>query len=88
MLLITLVFSFCDMAKFLLSQPGVGYILSERFNKDPVECFFGQQRSRGQRNHNPSIQQFMQNTQAIIMIHPPAICYGTTRAHKGHETRI
>ena len=67
MLLITLVFSFCDMAKFLLSQPGVGYILSERFNQDPVECFFGQQRSRGQRNDNPSVQQFMQNTQAIIM---------------------
>ena len=55
------------MTKFLLSQPGVGYILSERFNQDPVECSFSQQRSRGQQNDNPSMQQFMHNTQAIIM---------------------
>ena len=55
------------MTKFLLSQPNVGYILSERFNQDSIESFFGQQRSRGQRGDNPSVQQFMQNTQAILM---------------------
>ena len=55
------------MAKFLLSQPNARYILSERFNQDAVEILFAQQRSRGQRNGNPSVQQFMQNTQAILM---------------------
>jgi len=55
------------MAKFLLSQPNVGYLLSERFNQDTVESYFGQQRSRGQRNDNPSEQQFLQNAQAIII---------------------
>ena len=55
------------MAKFLLSQSSHGYILSERFNQDPIEAFFGQQRSRGQRNDNPSVQQFIHNTQALIV---------------------
>ena len=32
-----------------------------------VESYFGQQRSRGQRNDNPSEQQFLQNAQAIII---------------------
>ena len=55
------------MTKFLLSQPNAGYILSERFNQDAIESFFGQQRSKGQRNDNPSVQQFMQNTQSILI---------------------
>ena len=62
-----LVHSFCEMAKFLLSHSSHGYILSERFNQDPIEAFFGQQRSRGQRNDNPSVQQFIHNTQALIV---------------------
>ena len=55
------------MTQFLLSQSATGYVLSERFNQDPIEAFFGQQRSRGQRNDNPSVQQFIHNTQAIIV---------------------
>ena len=52
----------------MLSQSNAGYILSKRFNQDSVESFFGQQRSRGQWNNNPSIEQFMQYTQAILML--------------------
>ena len=57
-----MVHSFCEMTKFLLLQPNAGYILSERFNQDSIESLSGQQRSRGHRNDNPSVQQFMQNT--------------------------
>ena len=31
----------CGDGQFLLSQPGVNYILSERFCQDPLEVFFG-----------------------------------------------
>ncbi len=41
------------------------FILSERFNQDPLESFFGQQRARGGRNDNPNVRTFQYNTQAI-----------------------
>lgn len=42
-------------------------MFSERFNQDPVEDFFGQQRARGQRNDNPSVAQYLENAQALIV---------------------
>ena len=43
------------------------YILTERFNQDPVKIYFGQQRDRGHCNDNPSVTPFMLNTQGIIL---------------------
>jgi hypothetical protein len=37
------------------------YFLSERISQDPLENYFGQQRARGGRNENPSLQQCVQN---------------------------
>ena len=56
-----------EMTKFLLSHKGAQYILTERFNQDPLEIFFGQHRARGQRNDNPSAAQFMENSQALVV---------------------
>jgi len=53
------------MAKFLLSQPGVDFILSERFCQDCLEVFFGKQRAQGGRSDNPTSQQFLKNTVSI-----------------------
>ena len=36
-------------------------------NQDPVEIFFGQQRALGHRNGNPSVTQFLQNTQELMV---------------------
>ena len=55
------------MARFLLSKDGVHYLLSERFNQDDVEIYFANQRARGHRNDNPSVNQFMENAQALIV---------------------
>ena len=53
------------MSSYLLGlQPGL-FILSERFNQDPLESFFGQQRARGGRSDNPNVKRFMENAQAI-----------------------
>ena len=54
------------IVKFLLSE-GMKYVLTERFNQDTVEVFFAQQRSRGGRCDNPSVKQFLRNTQTIMV---------------------
>ena len=59
--------SLSEMIRFLLSHEKVKFVLTERFNQDPLENFFGQQRARGQRNDNPSVSQFLENTQALMV---------------------
>lgn len=44
---------------------GPKFILSVRFNQDPLEVYFGKQRARGGRNDNPTANQFLQNVQSI-----------------------
>ena len=41
------------------------FLLSERFCQDPLEAFFGQQRSKGGRNDNPTVKQFCDNTVSL-----------------------
>ena len=36
-------------------------------NQDLMEAFFGQQRARAQHNDNPSVKQFMETTQTIMV---------------------
>ena len=38
------------------------YLLSERFNQDPLEAYFGKQRAHGGRCDNPTVQQFIKNS--------------------------
>ena len=42
-------------------------MLTEHFNQNPLEVFFGQQRSRGGHCDNPSAKQVLCNTQAIMV---------------------
>lgn len=60
-----LVNSFTEVARFLLKVPGVKFLLSERFCQDPLEAFFGNQRAKGGRNDNPSVQQFCNSTVSL-----------------------
>ena len=57
--------SFVKMTKYLLDLPGSKFILSERFCQDPLESFFGQQRSMGGHNDNPTVQTFCNNTVSL-----------------------
>ena len=68
------VHSLNDLVPFLLSHEGIEYILTERFNQDSLEGFFGKQRLRGCRNDNPSVNQFLENTQAIVV--QKSLAYG------------
>ena len=49
--------SMVECVKFLLSS-GVKYVLTERFSKDPLENYFGQQRALNRRKDNPSLCDF------------------------------
>ena len=71
-----------EIVKFLLSHKGAKYILTERFNQDPIEIYFGQQRARGHRNDNPSVGQFLHNTQAIIIQKSLALGGSSSIRHK------
>lgn len=53
------------MAKYLLSLPGVKFLFAERFCQDPLESFFGHQRSKGGRNDNPTVKQFCDTTVSL-----------------------
>lgn len=53
------------MTPYLLSVPGVEFVLSEKLCQDPLESFFGKQRAAGGRNDNPTVQQFCQNTVSL-----------------------
>ena len=57
--------SFVEVTTQLLGVPGVTYLLSERFNQDPVEAFFGKQRYKGRRSDNLSVKEFLDNTVSL-----------------------
>ena len=61
------VYSLPDILKILLSHEKAEYVLTERFNQDSLENYFGKQRARGHRNDNPSVAQYMDNAQALIV---------------------
>ena len=64
-IIFTLAHSLSEMIQFLLSHEKIKFVLTERFNQDPLENFFGQQRARGQRNDNPSVSQLLEKTKLL-----------------------
>ena len=50
--------SFVALTKELLQEEGVEYVLSERFNQDPIEEYFSKQRGLGGGSDNPSVLEF------------------------------
>ncbi len=59
--------SFCEITRYLLSidEGRVPYLLSEHFTQDPIENYFGQQRSRGGRCQNPTVQACISSAQSL-----------------------
>ena len=46
-------------------QEGAAYVLGRKVNQDPLETYFGQQRSKGSRNENPTVQLFGSNARIL-----------------------
>ena len=58
-------YSFTELGPRLLLLKGVKFLLSERFNQDPLEIYFSKQRMRCGRGDNPSVKQFLDTAQAL-----------------------
>jgi len=59
------VHSIVDCVKFLLHNKICSYVLTERFSQDPLENYFGRQRSMGARKDNPTLRDVGYNDNAI-----------------------
>lgn len=53
--------SFVALARELLQEEGVEYLLSEKFSQDPLEEHFSKQRGMGGTHDNPDAKQFGSN---------------------------
>ena len=60
--------SFVELVEYVFTIHGVSVFLSNRLCQDPLEKKFGQQRQRGRVNDNPSVTEFLNNTQALRVI--------------------
>ena len=60
--------SFIQLVKYIFTIDGVKSFLSQRLCQDPLENFFGVQRQGGGVHDNPSVKQFMENTQALRVV--------------------
>ena len=58
------VFSTIELVQFLLLHD-VPYVLTERFCQDPLENYFGRQRSMGARKNNPILRDIGYNDNTI-----------------------
>lgn len=65
--------------RYVFTIPGVKSFLSQRLCQDPLENFFGCQRQRGGVHDNPSIQEFVKNTQALRVIN--SFCKGPAKGN-------
>ena len=55
------------MTRYLFSIPGLdkAFLLSARMNQDPLENYFGKQRSRGGRSDNPNVSQYLDSASSL-----------------------
>ena len=56
------------LVPYLFTIPGVTAFLSQRICQDPLENIFGCQRQRGGTHDNPSVDEFIKNTQALCVV--------------------
>ena len=54
------------LVRELLSIPGVEYVLTEKWNQDALEQYFGKQRMGGGANENPTVLEYSYNTLKLI----------------------
>ena len=71
--------SFIELTKFLFTIPGVKIFLSEKLSQDPLEKFFGCQRQRGGTGDDPTVAEFVKNTNALRVI--DTVCGNVSRGN-------
>lgn len=69
--------SFVNLAKELLRLPNVRFLLSERFNQDPLEEFLSKQKGMGGGCDNPTVRQFQHYALKLQVAGAPAVMAST-----------
>ena len=69
------------MIPYLFKLKGVDCFLSEKLSQDPLEKFFGCQRQTGRTNENPTVAEFIKNTQSLRVINSIAVADITGRGN-------
>lgn len=60
--------SFVELIPQLLKMPGATCFFSARINQDPLEKFFDVQGQSGKSNENPTVSEFIKNTENFRII--------------------
>lgn len=74
------------LCRYLLSECGFSYVLTNKFNQDPLERFFGTIRQAGVQNDHPTMTTFLQLYRLLSvqkLIKPPK--YSNCEITKGEE---
>lgn len=61
--------SFVELVPLLFEIPGTTCFFSGTINQDPLEKYFGVQRQSGKSNENPTVSEFIKNTENFRVIH-------------------
>ena len=74
-----------ELVKKLLTLDGVSYFLSDKSNQDPLEEHFGRQRAYGGANDKPTLEQYAQNEEKLLVAKSESIrvMRGNTRGRQG-----
>ena len=77
-----------ECIKFCLNE-GMPYVLTERFNQDPVEQHFGIHRIKGGCNNNPTLEEFNNSMVRIRTAGSQALAplHGNTKRRLDHQHR-
>ena len=79
--------SIIETVKYLLGI-GMSFVLTERFNQDVLEEYFGRHRSIGRRNDNPNLYNFGYNSNTIRMQRLIVPVTGNTRRRHKQKCRV
>ena len=79
--------SIIEAVKYLL-EIGMSFVLTERFNQDVLEEYFGRHRSIGRRNDNPDLYNFDYNSNTIRMQRSIVPETGNTRGGHKQKRRV
>ena len=61
------VHAFHGLAKQLLFEDAVDYVLSDKMNQDPLEEHFGKQKACGSSNENPGLKEYTDNEKKLLV---------------------
>ena len=74
----------------LFKIAGVHSFLNARINQDPMEKFFGMQGQAGRAHQNPTVAEFIKNTETFRVISSIWLdeIIGNCRGHKSNDTDL